>query len=103
MNDKDAIKLLEEKGLTLKERMSIIGALNNSRPLINNRIATSFYKDETQYHSLIPEVSSLIFKSPEEVILINGMFDNMKEYEANEFRNMIPFIFRMLKIESEWT
>lgn len=103
LHDK-AWKLLEDKGLTLGERMMI---RSNFAEMYKNEypfISIKYRKGEIEYyHSSIDDINNLMFKTENEVILANAIYENVKDkFNVNEFIQMIKFTFKILGVQSGW-
>jgi len=99
-----AWELLERKGLKLGERIMVrscfAGAYKNDYPFI----AAKHKKGEVEYyHSQIKEINNLMFKSKNEVIMANAIYENTKEnFNQNDFIQHLKFTFRILGVSSDW-
>jgi len=100
-----AWELMEEKGFSLGEKSNIRKVFQNEykneHPFIENKFNNSWNK--MTYFSKHKQISSNVFLSEKEVIIANAIFENVKDnFNADEFRNHLKYIFRILGIKSEW-
>lgn len=108
LHDK-AWQLLEEKGLTISQRMMVRA----------NFIAGSGYKEEYPfitteykkgeiewYHSEYEEIKHFRFKTENEVILANSLYVNMLDEDGlpnvNDFIQTFKYVCRVAGIKSNW-
>lgn len=99
--------LLEEKGVTLGERMMIRSAFvewsgyKDANPFID----TIINKGEPRYyHSTHEMIRHLLFEKESEVVLANAIYMNMNEScSIDEFREVLKYTFRLMRIENGWT
>ena len=100
LHDK-AWNLLEEKGLTLGQRVMVRSAF----------VEWSGYKDEYpfvseksgKFYSEIPDIKHYQFNNAQEVILANAIYENTKEnFNPNDFIQMVKYTFRLINKNSEW-
>ena len=94
-----ATTLLEAKGLTLNERLMVRGAYAQTYKDDYPFIGIKYVKGEVKhYHSTIKEIEFLGFKTEQEVILANAIYENVKGdgFNVNEFIQMVTFTKRLL-------
>jgi hypothetical protein len=103
LHDK-AWKLLEEKGLTLSERMIVRSDFASAYKDDYPNIAIEWNKGEVEYyHSTIDMIKSFRFDTEKEVILANAIYENMNEITGiNEFIQILKFAFRIIGVDSKW-
>lgn len=109
LHDK-AWNLLEEKGLSLGERIKVRAAFvdwsgyREEYPFIVANTKKRFNKDEFQYyHSEIKAIKNYNFLNRNEVILANAIYENVKEdFNPNVFIQQLKFTFRILGVKSAW-
>jgi hypothetical protein len=67
-------------------------------------ISAKYEKGEVKYYfSDIEEIKNLMFETEKEVILVNAIFENVKDkFNINEFIQMLKFTFRILNVSSSW-
>jgi hypothetical protein len=99
-----AWKLLEEKQLSLGERMMVrshfASAYKDEYPFISAKHEKG---DVKYYYSDIESIKNLRFQNENEVILANAIYENVKEnFNINEFIQMLKFTFRILNVKSTW-
>lgn len=95
-----AWNLLEEKGLTLGQRMKVRSSFvewsgyREEYPFI----ATEYSKGDIQfYKSEIPELKNMGFESENHVILANAIYENTKEnFNINQFRYDFEYTLKIL-------
>ena len=109
--DKDihdkAWNLLEEKGLTLGERMMVRSSFvewsgyKEEYPFV----AIKYKKGEVEwYHSEYEMIKQLMFKTREEVILANAIYVNMNEItNNNDFIQMFKYTCRVIGLKTTWS
>ena len=109
--DKDihdkAWNLLEEKGLTLGERMMVHSSFvewsgyKEEYPFV----AIKYKKGEVEwYHSEYEMIKQLMFKTREEVILANAIYVNMNEItNNNDFIQMFKYTCRVIGLKTTWS
>lgn len=104
---KKAWNLLEEKGLSLGEKMMVR----------SNFVGWSGYKEENPfiersyrkgkieyYHSTHDLIKNYMFKTENEVVLANAIYLNMdKSNSINEFREMFKYTCRIIGLKSKWS
>lgn len=98
----EAYAILENAGLKtgakLRVRQCFIAQNVDEYPF------TSYDYKNKYYHSEIEDLNSLGFETEKEVILVNAMYENVKEnFNMNDFIPMIKFTFRLLNIDSNWS
>lgn len=99
-----AWNLLEEKGLTLNERMMVRSYFADTFKNDYPNISIEWYKGEIKhYHSTIEMISNLAFETEKEVIMANAIYENMNEITSiNEFIQLLKFTFRIIGVASKW-
>lgn len=101
LHDK-AWNLLEEKGLTLNERMLIRSAFVEASG--HKDIKRTRIEGEVYYHSTHDLIENYLFKTEDEVVLANAIYLNMNENNGiNEFRGMLKYTCRVIGLNSEWS
>lgn len=100
----ETMKFLQEKGLSLSERMTVnsvfYNMLRDEYPFIQIKHKS---EDIESYCSTHEAIKSFIFNSEKEVVLANALYLNLGDnFEINEFRNILKFTFRLICSESEW-
>lgn len=100
-----AWSLLEEKGLGLGEMVMVRscfvewGSYKEEYPFINIK----YNKGEIEYYrSEYVDIENFLFKTEEEVILANAIYKNIKNFNSNEFPQLLKFTFRLLNMDSVW-
>lgn len=103
LHDK-AWNLLEEKGLTLGEKIMIRSHFSSAYKEEYPFISIKYEKGNIKYYfSTIEEISNLAFETEKEVILANAIYENMKEdFNNNDFVQTIKYVFRLINIKSKW-
>jgi len=96
--------LLEEKGLTLNERMMVRSHFADTFKNDYPNISIKWDKGEIEYyHSTIEMISNLAFETEKEVIMANAIYENMNEITSiNEFIQLLKFTFRIIGVASKW-
>jgi len=102
-----AWNLLDEKGLTLGEKMMVRSAFvewsgyKDENPFIER----TYKKGEIEYyHSTHDLIKHFMFKTKEEVVLANAIYLNMNEMCGNnEFRDMFKYTCRIIGLSSDWS
>lgn len=99
-----AFNLLEEKGLSLSERLQISSMFSSTYEYSYPFISAKYKKGQVEYYfSDIEDIKSLMFETEKEVILANAIYENVKDsFNINEFIQMLKFTFRVLNISSKW-
>lgn len=97
--------LLDTKGLTLGEKMSVRSAFastyKDEYPFIDIELLPNH---STAYSSTIVRIRNFRFESEEHVILANAIYENTKDnFNPNTFREQLTYTFRLLGIQSAWT
>lgn len=103
LHDK-AWQLLEDKGLTIGEKMMVrshfASAYKDEYPFISVKHEKGNIK---YYFSDIKEINNFMFETEKEVILANAIYENVKyKFNVNEFIQMLKFTFRILNVKSSW-
>jgi hypothetical protein len=100
-----AWKLLEEKGLTLNERMMVRNHFADTFKNDHPNIGIKWDKGEVKYfHSTITMIKNLEFETQKEVILANAIYENMNEdVNINEFIQLLKFTFRVIGVKNNWS
>ncbi len=98
-----AWKLLEEKGLSLGERINVrttfADAFRDDFPFID----VEHNKKEVMYKSKLNQISMMGFETEKEANLANSMVLAMDDkFEINEFMYQFKMVLRLLQIESNW-
>lgn len=101
---KEVWEYMEEKGLNLGEKMRIRNDIAEIYQDEYPHISAGYFDDEiVAYHSEIKPISHYEFKTKEEVILANAIYENTKnDFEINKFRDDFIYTFKLLGIKSEW-
>jgi hypothetical protein len=102
---KEVFDFMKEKNIQMNDRMFI---RNSFQEVYENEypfIEIKYNKGEIEYYkSKIKEISNLGFKTENEVILANAIYENIKEhFNPNEFIQILKFTFRIMNIKSEWS
>lgn len=101
-----AWNLLDEKGLTLGEKMMVRSSFvewsgyKNENPFIEK----TYKKGEVEYyHSTHDLIKRFMFKTEKEVVLANAIYLNMNEIcSPNEFIEMFKYTCRIIGLNSDW-
>ena len=95
---------MEEKGLKLNEKIKIKNDIAKIYRDEYPNIKSIYLKDKTiGYCSNIEQIKQFKFKTKNEVILVNAIYENIKnDFKINKFRNNFIYTFRLLGIKSEW-
>ena len=65
---------------------------------------TTKFGDKLMYIPNINKISHLVFDTPEICQLVEAMWQLYGKNDCDtEFTNMITFVLRMLKVNSDWT
>lgn len=81
-----------------KIAFALMGSHKNDYPFIKLNHKTD------RYHSEIKALNHLVFTSKKEVALLNAIWQNVDgEMSVNDLTHLIPFLWKMLGIESAWT
>jgi len=105
LHDK-AWNLLEEKGLSLNERMVVRSSFvewsgyKEEYPFIER---THKKGDIEYYHSSHELIRAFMFSTEKEVILANAIYENMNEIcGANEFIQIFKYTCRVIGLNCKW-
>lgn len=102
-----AWKLLEDKGLTLGERMMVRSSFvewsgyKEEYPFV----VIKYKKGEVEcYHSEYEMIKQFMFNTREEVILANAIYVNMNEItNNNDFIQMFKYTCRIIGLKTTWS
>lgn len=104
LHDK-AWNLLEEKGLTLGERMMVRSSFvewsgyKEEFPFIEIK----YKKGEIEwYYSGYEDIINLMFATKEEVILANAIYVNTENFNINDFIQTFKYTCRVVGLKTNW-
>jgi len=105
MNRQESWDKMEEKGLNLSEmskvRDSFMNVYKNEHPFIKEKFNNSW--DKMTFFSTHKEISQNLFLTQKEVIIANAVYESVRNnFNADEFRNQLKYIFRIIGIKSDW-
>ena len=102
---KDVLEILGKSNLPQGKKIKVITTLNNARMDEYPFIKRTYVNGEVvEFKSEIPEIKNYVFNTEREVILVNAIYENVKEnFEHNTFVQLFQFTFRILGIDSPWS
>jgi hypothetical protein len=106
-----AWNLLEEKGLTLGQRIMVRSSFiewsgyKDEYPFITVKYSKN--QEVESYRSEYEMIKSLMFKTQEEVILANAIYVNLitknQNFNNNDFIPMFKYTCRIIGIDTDWS
>lgn len=90
-------KFLEEKGLTIGERMTVKNFF-----MAEGKKIKDVRQDGDEFFSTIEGLTSHVFKSEKEVLFFNALHELMPDVDTHNLSNMMGIIFKLCDIDSAW-
>lgn len=99
-----AWKLLEDKGLSLGERVTVRSSFASAYKDEIPHIEIEYEKGNVKYYRSSHEpIRFMVFETEEEVYLANAMFKILGDnFNVNEFMHQYTMILRILQVKSKW-